>query len=160
MAKTRILTPLLTLALALTTAPVVLAQDGSPAPEEASSSSFDPSGIEGWNEEAGLLLMHEMNEALRLMGVAEEDLDAAVDYLQGAYADLSEEALASLDEEVAGEMDEATDEMAEAEEEVTEEMAEAEDEVADEMAEAEDEVAEAREEIEEEKEEAKEQISD
>ena len=138
MTKTRLATLLLTLALALATAPAVVAQDESPAPEEAGAPSFDPSGIEGWDEEAGLLLMHEMNEALRLMGVAEEDLDAAVDYLQGAYADMSEEALASLDDELAGEMDE----------------------VSDEKAEVEDEKAEAREEIEEEKEEAKKQISD
>ena len=142
MFKPRLVTLLLALALALATAPVALAQD-----EEGSS--FDPSGIEGWDEEAGLLLMHEMNEALLLMGVANKDFNAAVDYLQKAYADLSEEALASLDEELAGEMDEASDEMAEAEEEVEEEKAE-----------VEDEKAEAREEIEEEKEEAKEQATD
>ena len=113
--------------------------------QDDKESSFDPSGIEGWDEEAGLLLMHEMNEALLLMGVANEDFNAAVNYLQKAYADLSEEALASLDAELAGEMDEATEEVAEAEEEVEEEK----DEI-------EEEKAEVREEIEEEKE----QISD
>jgi len=105
MTKARLITMLLALALALAATPAALAQ------EEEDGSSFDPAAVEGWDESVGLLWMHNMHAALTAMGVAEEDVDHAVDYLQEVYGALSEEERAALeaDEAASGEMADEAD---------------------------------------------------
>ena len=103
MPKTRLLTLLLSLALALTMAPAVLAQDESPAPEgategEGMSSEFDPSGVEEWDEDEALILYNMLQTRLLEIGVVEEDMDEAMAYLGEQLAGMSEEDLEDLAE--------------------------------------------------------------
>ncbi len=89
MTKTRLITLLLTLALALASTSAVLAQEESPAPEESSATAFDPASVEEWNEDEALILYQQLEEYLLLAGVAEEDIPAAVDYIEETYGNLS-----------------------------------------------------------------------
>ena len=81
----RLLTLLLTLAFALAGATAAMAQDESPAP------AYDPPAVEEWDEDEALIFYGQLQERLLEMGVAEEDLDEALAYLQATYADLSDE---------------------------------------------------------------------
>ena len=78
MTRTRLITLLLTMALALATAPAVLAQD-----EE--SSTFDPANIEEFNEDEALIIYGLLRDRLAAYGVAEEDMVAAIDWLDGEF---------------------------------------------------------------------------
>ena len=142
MTKTRLTTLLLTHALALDTAPAVLAQDESPAPDEAATSEELGPFADVDQLEAAQGFYADYAEAMGELGIVGASLDFSTDWLEGWFG-----GMADMDVDV----DEA---------EAAEEVSEAEAEVEDEMAEAEDELAEASEEVEEEKEEAKEQASD
>ena len=103
MTRRTLITVLLTLAFALAGTPAVLA-------DSHEGQSFDPSSIEEWNQDEALILYQALENRLLAMGVAEEDLDAAIGYLGGELANLSEEDLEDLAEASAamGLMDELT----------------------------------------------------
>lgn len=82
----------LTLALAGTAAVVADSHEGE---------TFDPASVEEWNQDEALILFQQLQERLLAMGVAEEDVDAAVDYLSETFGNLSE---ADVDELLAGQM--------------------------------------------------------
>jgi hypothetical protein len=84
----------LTLALALAGAPAVLA-------DSHEGESFDPASVEEWNQDEALILYQALQERLLAMGVAEEDMAAAVDYVGETFGNLSE---ADVDELLAGQM--------------------------------------------------------
>jgi TATA-binding protein-associated factor Taf7 len=135
MKKTRLLTGLLALALALATAPAVMAQDESAAPEAAASAEpFDPASVPEFQEDEALAAYLLFRDTMLTMGVAEGDLAEATAYLEGeAQAEMTDEA------------DEVAEEVTEAEEEVQDEK----DEVQDEKDEVQDEKDEAKKEVEE-----------
>jgi rRNA maturation endonuclease Nob1 len=95
----------LTLAFALASAPAVLA-------DSHEGESFDPASVEEWNQDETLILYQALENRLLAMGVAQEDMDAAMEYLQGELANLSEEDLEDLAEASAamGMMEELTTE--------------------------------------------------
>jgi hypothetical protein len=130
MSKIRFLTPVLTLALVLATAPAVMAQDESAAPDAspdaaAAAEPFDPASVPEFQEDEALAAYLLFRNELLEMGVPEEDLGEAAVYLEGeAQAEMTDEA------------DEVAEEVTEAEEEVQDEK----DEVQDEMDEAKDKV--------------------
>lgn len=82
----------LTLALAGTAAVVADSHEGE---------TFDPASVEEWNQDEALILFQQLQERLLAMGVAEEDVDAAVDHLSETFGNLSE---ADVDELLAGQM--------------------------------------------------------
>ena len=82
----------LTLALAGTAAVVADSHEGE---------TFDPASVEEWNQDEALILFQQLQERLLAMGVAEEDVDSAVDYLSETFGNLSE---ADVDELLAGRM--------------------------------------------------------
>ena len=98
MTKARLLALPLTLALALAGTSAVMAQDESPAPEEASTSVLDAAEVNEWNEDEALVLYHQIQEKLLLAGVAEEDIPAAMDELAARYGDLDEEDIEDITE--------------------------------------------------------------
>ena len=93
MSKTRILTLLLTLALMLTSATAVMAQEETTA--------FDLSNIPETQQDEALILFHQLQEKLLAAGVSEGDVGAAVDSLETEYGNLSE---ADMDELLAAQM--------------------------------------------------------
>ena len=94
MTRTRLITLLLTLALALAAVPAVMAQ-------EEEGPTFDPASIPEMNQDEALILYLQWRENMLAAGVAEEDLDEAAAYLEGEAANLSE---ADVDELLAGRM--------------------------------------------------------
>lgn len=77
MSKARFLTLLLTLALLLTAAPAVVAQE-----EEA---AFDPASVAEFNEDEALIIYGLLRDKLASYGVAEEDTFAAIDWLDDEF---------------------------------------------------------------------------
>ncbi len=77
MSRTRFLTLFLTLALALATAPAVMAQE-----EEA---AFDPASVAEFNEDEALIIYGLLRDRLAAYGVAEEDMVAAIDWMDGEF---------------------------------------------------------------------------
>ena len=105
MTRTRLITALLTLALALASAPAVLADSHEGEP-------FDPAAVEEWNEDEALVFYNLLQERLLAMGVAAEDMDEAMVYVQETYGELDEEDIADLMEAafISGAMDELSTE--------------------------------------------------
>ena len=89
MTRTRLITLLLTLAFALASAPAVLAQEEEPA-------AFDPASVEEWNEDEALILYQALENKLLAMGVAGEDVSAAVDYLGETFGNLNPQEVEEL----------------------------------------------------------------
>ncbi len=85
---------MLTLTLALAGTAAVVADSHEAA-------TFDPASVEEWNQDEALILYQQLQERLLAMGVAEEDVAAAVDYLGETFGNLSE---ADVDELLAGRM--------------------------------------------------------
>ena len=86
MTKTRLVTLLLTLALALAGTTAVLADDHDlDAEDVAEADEWTPesAGAAEWNEDEALILYQQFKEGLAAMGVAEEDTADAVEYLDG-----------------------------------------------------------------------------
>ena len=77
MSKSRFLTLFLTLALALATTPAVMAQE-----EEA---AFDPASVADFNEDEALIIYGLLRDRLAAYGVAEEDMVAAIDWMDGEF---------------------------------------------------------------------------
>jgi hypothetical protein len=119
MKKTRLLTGLLALSLVLATAPAVMAQDESAAPEAspdaaASAEPFDPANVPEFQQDEALaayLIWEEemvaadvavedatlmLEEELLAAGVAEEDIPAATAWLVDETANLSEKDVEEL----------------------------------------------------------------
>ena len=88
MKKTRLLTGLLALSLALATAPAVMAQE-----EEA---AFDLSSIPEVQQDEALAAYALFREELLAAGVSEGDVGAAVDSLEAEYGNLSEKDIEEL----------------------------------------------------------------
>ena len=82
MNKTRLVTLLVTLALTLSMAAVVTAQE-----EEA---AFDPAMVPEFQQDEALAAYLLFEEELAASGVPEEDIAAATDWLAGEAANLSE----------------------------------------------------------------------
>jgi len=78
MSRTRFLTLFLTLALVLATVPAVMAQE-----EEATT--FDPASVSEFNEDEALIIYGLLRDRLAAYGVAEEDMVAAIDWLDGEF---------------------------------------------------------------------------
>ena len=137
MSKSRLIAVLMTLALVLATAPAVMAQDESAAPEAspdaaAAAEPFDPASVPEFQEDEALAAYLLFRNELLEMGVPEEDLGEAAVYLEGeAQAEMTDEA-----DEVAEEVTEAEEEVQDEKDEVQEEK----DEVQEEMDEAKDKV--------------------
>jgi hypothetical protein len=97
MKKTRLLTGLLALSLALATAPAVMAQDESAAPEAAASAEpFDPANVPEFQEDEALAAYLIWEEEMVAAGVAEEDIPAATAWLVDETANLSEKDVEEL----------------------------------------------------------------
>ena len=94
MTKARLITMLLTLALALAASPAVLADSHEGEP-------FDPASVAEFNEDEALILYLQWREHMLAAGVAGEDLDEAAAYFEGEAANLSE---ADVDELLAARM--------------------------------------------------------
>ena len=94
MTKTRLITLLLTLALALGTSTAVLA-------DSHEEMAFDLSSIPEVNQDEALILFHQLQEKLLAAGVSEGDVGAAIDALEAEYGNLSE---ADMDELLAAQM--------------------------------------------------------
>ena len=77
MTKTRLLTGLLALSMVLATAPAVMAQE-----EEA---AFDPTSVAEFNEDEALIIYGLLRDRLAAYGVAEEDMVAAIDWMDGEF---------------------------------------------------------------------------
>ena len=77
MSKSRFLTLLLTLALVLTAAPAVMAQE-----EEA---AFDPASVAEFNEDELLAIYTLLRDRLAAAGVVEEDSLGAIEWLDGEF---------------------------------------------------------------------------
>jgi hypothetical protein len=91
MKKTRLLTGLLALSLALATAPAVMAQDEEASPEAATTGeTFDPSSISEADQDEALIAYLALEEELLAAGVAEEDIAAANEWLRGEAANIPE----------------------------------------------------------------------
>ena len=63
--------------------------------------TFDPASVEEWNQDEALILYQALENRLLAMGVAGEDVSAAIDYLGETFGNLSE---ADIDELLAGQM--------------------------------------------------------
>jgi hypothetical protein len=101
MKKTRLLTGLLALSLALATAPAVMAQDESAAPEAspdaaATAETFDPANVPEFQQDEALAAYLLFEEELMANGVTEEDMAAATDWLASEAANLSEKDVEEL----------------------------------------------------------------
>jgi hypothetical protein len=140
MYKTRLLTPVLTLALVLAMAPAVVAQEAEASPDAAASAEpWDPAMVPEFQQDEALIAYALFRDELLAMGVAEEDIGAATAYLEGeAQAEMTDEA-----DEVAEEVTEAEGEVQDEKDEVQDEK----DEVQEEKDEAKDEVDEAKDKV-------------
>jgi hypothetical protein len=86
MTRTRFLAGAPTLGLLLAAAPAVLADSHDLDTEDvAAAEAFDPSTAAEWNQDEALILYGQLEEALAAMGVAEEDMAAAIDFLDGEF---------------------------------------------------------------------------
>jgi hypothetical protein len=90
MKKTRLLTGLLGLSLALATAPAVMAQDESAAPDAAATGeTFDPANVPEFQQDEALAAYLLFEEELMASGVPEEDIAAATEWLASEAGNLS-----------------------------------------------------------------------
>ena len=82
---------------------VALALSGTAAvvADSHEGETFDPASVEEWNQDEALILFQQLQEELLAMGVAPEDMGAAVTYLEEDFSKLSE---ADVDELLAGRM--------------------------------------------------------
>jgi hypothetical protein len=101
MSKSRFLTLLLSLALAIATTPAVMAQEESPAPETspdaaAMEEAFDPASVPEFQQDEALAAYLLFEEELMAGGVPEEDIAAATDWLASEAANLSEQDVEEL----------------------------------------------------------------
>jgi hypothetical protein len=101
MKKTRLLTGLLALSLALATAPAVMAQDESAAPEAspdgaATAETWDPANVPEFQQDEALAAYLLFEEELMANGVTEEDVAAATEWLASEAANLSEKDVEEL----------------------------------------------------------------
>ena len=73
---------------------------------------FDPAAVEEWDEDEALVFYNLLQERLLAMGVAAEDMDEAMAYVQETYGELDEEDIADLMEAafISGAMDELSTE--------------------------------------------------
>ena len=90
MTKTRLMTLLLTLALALAETQAVMAQAESPATKASPGSEFDTPGLQAWEEEQALLFYEQLEETMLAMGLTRETVEAALANLQWTRGSLSE----------------------------------------------------------------------
>ena len=111
MSKARITALLLTLALAFAATPAVLADDHDLDAEDLSGGEEwtpETGGATEWNEDEALILWVQFKEALGAMGVADEDMDDAVEYLDGV-AGQSEEDEPEMGDDEFGDDDQGDD---------------------------------------------------
>ena len=94
MTKSRLVTLLLTLALAFagTSAVLVVSHEGE---------AFDPASVPEFNQDEALILYQQLQERLLAMGVSGEGMGGAVAYLAETFGNMSE---ADVDELLAGSM--------------------------------------------------------
>lgn len=90
MIKRRLATLLASVALTLSMASAVTAQ------EEESAPTFDPSNIPKMNQDEALIACLALEEELLAAGVTEEDMAAATDWLASEAANLSEKDVEEL----------------------------------------------------------------
>jgi hypothetical protein len=93
MTRTRLVSLLLTVALALASTSAVLA--------DSHDADFDPATVPEFNQDEALILFQQLQERLLAMGVGEGEVGSAVAYLEETLGNMSE---ADVDELLAGSM--------------------------------------------------------
>ena len=86
MNKMRLLSGLLAVSLAIAAAPGVMAETHDlDAEDVAAAEAFDPATVPEWNQDEALILYGQLQERLVAMGVTEEDMAAAIQFLDGEF---------------------------------------------------------------------------